>query len=60
MEPQKGGGGTKCKHSQLACQALWKAPLKPLRCGVGQARYQGHEFGGKSDLLGSKIEKVPR
>ena len=29
------------------------APLKPLIIGEGQARYQGHDIGGKSDWLGS-------
>ena len=45
-----------CWHATPVANAPWK----PLIIGEGQARYQGHEIGGKSDWLGSKIEKVPR
>ena len=47
-------GGTepvvrKGKHATPVANAPWK----PLIIGEGQARYQGHEIGGKSDWLGS-------
>ena len=38
-----------CWHATPVANAPWK----PLIIGVGQARYQGHEIGGKSDWLGS-------
>ena len=38
-----------CWHATPVANAPWK----PLIIGEGQARYQGHEIGGKSDWLGS-------
>ena len=38
-----------CWHATPVANAPWK----PLIIGEGQARYQGHEIGGKSDRLGS-------
>ena len=46
-------GVRKGKRSLLACHTVANAPWKPLIIGEGQARYQGHEIGGKSDWLGS-------
>ena len=38
-----------CWHATPVANAPWK----PLIIGKGQARYQGHEIGGKSDWVGS-------
>ena len=38
-----------CWHATPVANAPWK----PLIIGEGQAWYQGHEIGGKSDWLGS-------
>ena len=38
-----------CWHATPVANAPWK----PLIIDEGQARYQGHEIGGKSDRLGS-------
>ena len=38
-----------CWHATPVANAPWI----PLIIGEGQARYQGHEIGGKSDCLGS-------
>ena len=38
-----------CWHATPVANAPWK----PLIIGDGQARYQGHKIGGKSDWLGS-------
>ena len=38
-----------CWHATPVANAPWK----PLIIDEGQARYQGHEIGGKSDWLGS-------
>ena len=42
-------GDVLCWHATPVANAPWK----PLIIGEGQARYQGHEIGGKSDWLGS-------
>ena len=34
--------------------SVTNVPWKPLIINEGQARYQGHEIGGKSDWLGSQ------
>ena len=38
-----------CWHATPVANTPWK----PLIIGEGQARYKGHEIGGKSDWLGS-------
>ena len=38
-----------CWHATPVANTPWK----PLIIGDGQARYKGHEIGGKSDWLGS-------
>ena len=53
----KMGDGTRCPDSvSVLCwhaTPVANAPWKPLIIGEGQARYQGHEIGGKSDWLRS-------
>ena len=45
-------GVRKGKLSLLACHTHCKLSMeRPLIIGEGQARYQGHENGGKSDRL---------
>ena len=56
--PKMGGGGRN-QVSGMVSVPCWhatpvaNAPWKPLIIGEGQARYQSHETGGKSDWLGS-------
>ena len=38
-----------CRHATSVANAPWE----PLIIGEGQARYKGHEFGGKFDWFGS-------
>ena len=38
-----------CWHATTVANALWK----PFIIGEGQARYKGHEIGGKCDGFGS-------
>ena len=51
------GDGTRCpERVSVPCwhaTPVANAPWKPLKIGEGQARYQCHEIGGKSDWLGS-------
>ena len=40
-----------CLHATPVANAPWK----PLILGEGQARYKGHEIGGKSCLVGKSL-----
>ena len=46
-------GVWKGKRSLLACHTRYKCSMETIIIGEGQARYQCHEIGGKSDWLGS-------
>ena len=53
---QNGGRDQVSRRVSVPCwhaTPVANAPWKPLIIGEGQARYQGHEIGGKSDWLGS-------
>ena len=46
-------GGRNQEWERWHATSVANAPWKPLIFDEGQARYQGHEIGGKSDRLGS-------